>query len=78
MLTQSIEAVLKDVVPLSVHGQVIWDVYYAPSGAPDAVNVARIGPESVAEGLKPGDRIVVDSVFGVVSRIRRAQPPSTV
>lgn len=71
MLTKSVEAVLKNVVPLSVHGQVIWDVYYTPAGASDALAVARIGPESVDEGLQPGDRIAVDSVFGVVSRIRR-------
>lgn len=72
MLTKSVEAVLKNVVPLSVHGQVIWDVYYAPVGANDGVAVVRIGPESVDDGLQPGDRIAVDSVFGVVSRIRRA------
>lgn len=72
MLTKSVEAVLMNIVPLSVHGQVIWDVYYAPAGAVDGTVVARIGQESVDDGLQPGDRIVVDSVFGVVSRIRRA------
>ena len=72
MLPKSVEAVLVGIQPLSVHGQVIWDVAFTPADAPAAPTIARIGPESVDPGLVPGDRILVDSLFGIVSRIRRA------
>ena len=73
MLQKSVEAILVSIVPLSIHGQVIWDVLFAPVGVPGTeTGVARIGPESVDEGLQPGDRIVVHTLFGVVSQIRRA------
>ena len=72
MLKSSVQAVLKNIVAFSVHGQILWDVYFAETGASEATRMSRIGPESVDEGLKPGDRITVESLFGVVTRIRRA------
>ena len=72
MLQRSVEGILVSIAPLSIHGQVIWDVFFTAAGSPDTVTVARIGPESVEKDLRPGDRIVVHTLFGVASQIRRA------
>jgi hypothetical protein len=72
MLKGSREAVLRKLQPISIHGQLSYDVHYLFADEPDAqVRVARVGPEALAQGLQVGDRIVLDFLVGVVTGVRR-------
>ena len=44
MLKGSREVILRKVQPISVHGQISWDVYFSDPDDPDQVSVARVGP----------------------------------
>jgi len=72
MLKGSREAVLRKVQPISIHGQLSYDVHYEFADEPDSVRVARVGPEAMDHGLQAGDRAVLDFLIGVVTAVRRA------
>ena len=71
MLKGTRDGVLRRVQPISVHGQISWDVYFADIEDPDGqVHVARVGPEAVANhNMEPGDHIQVEYLAGVAVRI---------
>jgi hypothetical protein len=72
MLKGSREAILRKVQPVSIHGQISLDVYFADPEDPDGqVQVARVGPEAVPRNLEPGDPIVLDYLVGVVTAVKR-------
>jgi len=73
MLTGTREGVLKKVQPMSIHGQISWNVFFTDVEDPDGqVHVARIGPEAViGSNLEPGDRIQVEYVVGVPIKVTR-------
>jgi hypothetical protein len=73
MLKGSRDAVLKHIQPISVHGQISLDVQYVYDDEDgQQIRVARVGPEAVDKGLDPGDRITLDFLMGVVTKVRRA------
>ena len=73
MLKGSRDAVLKKIQPISVHGQISLDVQYIYADEDgEQIRVARVGPESVAKGLDPGDRITLEFMMGAVTQVRRA------
>ena len=75
MLKGTREGILKRVQPLSIHGQVSWDVSFTDVEDPDGqVHVARVGPEAVARNVEPGDRIQVEYLVGVVIKVTRVVP----
>ena len=76
MLTGTREGILKKVQPMSIHGQISWDVFFTDVEDPDGqVHVARIGPEAViGNSLEPGDRIQVEYVVGVPIEVTRRDP----
>ena len=75
MLKGTRDGILKKVQPISVHGQVSWDVYFSDVEDPDGqIHVARVGPEAVSHNLEPGDRIQLEYVVGVVVKVTRVQP----
>ena len=63
------DAVVREVKPWDVHGVGYLDVTvgYADGG----LEVARLGPESVPEGLRPGDPVVVSRAVNMIVSIRR-------
>ena len=72
MLKGTRDGILKRIQPMSVHGQISWDVFYTDAEDPDGqVHLARIGPESVAQNLEPGDRIRVEYLVGVAVKVTR-------
>jgi hypothetical protein len=76
MLKGSREVLLKRVQPISVHGQISWDVYFADLEDPDGqVSVARVGPEAVNHKLEPGDRIRLDYTLGSVTAVHKVSSP---
>lgn len=72
MLKGTRDAILKKLQPVSVHGQMSWDVYFADVDDPDGqVSVARVGTEAVANNLEPGDSIELEYLIGQVVRVSR-------
>jgi hypothetical protein len=72
MLKGTKDGILKRVQPVSIHGQVSLDVFFTTVEDPDGqVSVARLGPESVADNLEPGDRIEVEYLVGVAVKVTR-------
>ena len=72
MLKGSREAVLRKMQPISIHGQLWYDLHYLFADEPDGqARVARVGPEAIAPGIQAGDRILLDFVVGVVTAVNR-------
>ena len=73
MLKGSRDAVLHRLQPMSIHGQLSYDVHYTFADEPDSQpRVARVGAETLASGLQPGDPIRLDFLVGVVTGVHRA------
>jgi hypothetical protein len=73
MLKGSREGVLHKLQPISIHGQLSYDLHYKFADEADGqVRVARIGGEALAPGLQDGDRIVLEFLVGVVTAVRKA------
>ena len=72
MLKGTREAFLKKIQPVSIHGQVSCDLFFADAGDPDGqIHVARVGPEAMPRHLEPGDRIQIEYLVGVAVRVVR-------
>jgi hypothetical protein len=73
MLKGTREAILKKMQPISIHGQVSWDIFFTDVDDPDGqTHVARMGPEAVVgHNMEPGDRIRVEYVVGVAVKVTR-------
>lgn len=72
MLRGTRDVFLRRIQPLSVHGQISWDLYFNDVDDPDSpVSVARVGPESASDRLEPGDRLRLEYVLGAVVGITR-------
>jgi len=72
VLKGSRDGVLFKLQPISIHGQLSYDVHYRFADELDGqVRVARVGGEALAPGLQPGDRIQLDFLVGVVTAIHR-------
>jgi hypothetical protein len=64
------EALVMEVKPWDVHGVGYVDVTMVFKGG--TVETARLGAESVPEGLEPGERVMVTKAANVVVAIGRA------
>ena len=74
MLKGTREAVLHKVQPISIHGQLSYDLHYRFVDEPDSqMRVARVGGEAIAPGLQDGDRVQLDFLVGVVTAVHRAR-----
>ena len=75
MLKGTRDGILKRIQPVSIHGQVSLDIFFADPDDPEGqTHNARIGPEAVAGNLEPGDRIRVEYLVGVPVKIERVPP----
>jgi len=76
MLKGTRDGILRKIQPMSIHGQVSWDVYFTDVEDPDGqTHVARVGPEAVmGHNMEPGDRIQVEYLVGVAVRVTRVVP----
>ena len=72
MLKGTRPGILRKVQPISVHGQISWDVFFSdPDDLDGPVHMARVGPEDVDRKLEPGDRITLEYLLGSVTRVTR-------
>jgi hypothetical protein len=67
------DAVLRRIQPISIHGQMSWEIVFTHVDDPgEQLNAARVGPEAVVgQSLEPGDRIRVEYLVGVVVKVTR-------
>ena len=74
MIKGSREGVLRQIQPISIHGQISWNVYFNdPEDLNGPVEMERVGPESVMSGLEPGDLIRLEYLLGVLMNVTRAE-----
>jgi hypothetical protein len=66
------EALVLDVREFPVHGVTYYDVKVAFRDR--SVHEARLGPESVPEGLQPGEEVLATQAVNMIVSLRRAQP----
>jgi hypothetical protein len=72
MLKGSREAVVQRLQPISIHGQLSYDLAYTFADEPDSQpRIARVGPEALPRGLQAGDRVRLDFLVGVVTAVHR-------
>jgi hypothetical protein len=63
------EAIVLEVTPFDLHGVTYYDLAV---GFPDrSVQQARLGAESVPDGLQAGDRVLATRVANMVVSVRR-------
>lgn len=75
MLKGTRDGVLRRIQPVSIHGQISWDVFFANVDDPDGqLHLARLGPEAVSHNLEPGDRIQIEYLVGVAVKVTRVIP----
>ena len=76
MLKGTRKGLLKKVQPVSIHGQVSWDIFFTDvDDLQGQTHVARLGPEAiVGRNLEPGDRIQVEYLVGVAVKVTRVVP----
>lgn len=70
MLKGTKAAIVRKIQPVSIHGQISLDVYFADADDPEgAASLARVGEESVPRGMDVGDRVTIHYLLGVVTQI---------
>ena len=75
MLKGTRDAILRKVQPISIHGQISWDLFFSDAEDPEGpTHAARVGPETVSHQLEPGDRIRLEYVLGSVIGVTKLQP----
>ena len=74
MIKGSREGVLRQIRPISIHGQISLNVYFNdPEDLNGPVEMERVGTESVVNGLEPGDLIRLEYLLGAVTNVTRAK-----
>ena len=74
MLNGSRDAVLHRLQPISIHGQLSYDVHYTFADEPESqARVARVGGEALGPGLQVGDLVRLDFLVGVVTAVHRIE-----
>ena len=73
MLKGTRDALLKRIQPLSIHGQVSWEIVFTHLDDPEEqLHAARVGPEAISgHTLEAGDRMQLEYLVGVVVKVTR-------
>jgi hypothetical protein len=73
MLKGTRDALLKRIHPLSIHGQVSWEIVFTHLDDPEEqLHAARVGPEAISgHTLEPGDHMTLEYLVGVVVKVTR-------
>ena len=68
------EAVLHRMQPVSILGQLFYDLHYRFADEPDSqMRVARVGGEALGHAIAEGDHVRLDFLVGVVTAVHRAE-----
>jgi hypothetical protein len=62
-----------DVRGYELHGTRYFALLYRLDAAPEQAREARVSFDMIYDDPRPGDRVLVESVLGVVDRVRRME-----
>lgn len=68
------EAILAAVQPYEIHGTRYFRIAYALKDAPERVTEGRVASESIYKDAKPGDRVDIRMILGVIDDVKRLDP----
>ena len=73
MLKGTRDAVVKKIQPVSVHGQISWEIVFTHLDDPEEqLHAARVGGEAIAgDRLEAGDAVRLEYLVGVVVKVTR-------
>jgi hypothetical protein len=72
MLRGTRDVILRRIQPVSIHGQISWDLFFNDVEEPTgAMSATRVGPESASGRLEPGDTVRLEYVLGAVVHVTR-------
>jgi hypothetical protein len=72
MLKGTRQGVVNRVQPVSIHGQVSFDVFWTDPEDPEGeIRHARVGTEAAPRDLQAGDRVTMHYLMGMVTQITR-------
>lgn len=73
MLKGTRTGVVQRIQPVSIHGQVSFDIFWTDPDDPEGeIRHARVGPEATPRNLEPGDRVTMHYLMGMVTEITRS------
>ena len=78
MLKGTRHAVLKRIQPISIHGQLSWEIVFIHLDDPEEqIHAARVGPEAiVGHALEAGDLVQIEYLVGVVVKVTKVKSES--
>lgn len=68
-------ATVLQVRPYELHGTRYFAVLYKLDAEPDQAREARLSFDMIYDDPRPGDAVLVESVLGVVDRVRKQEAP---
>jgi hypothetical protein len=72
MLFSRKEAILRELRPLTIHGSPFYDIVYEYTEQLDPrPESARISGEMIYPNAQPGDRVFVEKIASVVTRVEK-------
>ena len=72
MLKGSRQGVVQKIQPISIHGQISFDVFWLDPEDPDQeLRHARVGNEAVPKNMEVGDRVTMHYLMGMVTQITK-------
>lgn len=71
MFKKSIEATIREVRLVSIHGQRYYDILYIREGEEQAAHRTRAPYEEVYEQPQPGDRIRIHAILDTVTGVEK-------
>ena len=72
MLKGSRQGVVQKIQPVSIHGQISFDVFWLDPEDPDQeLRHSRVGNESVPKNMEVGDRVTMHYLMGMVTQITK-------
>lgn len=72
MLKGTRQGIIKRIQPVSIHGQVSFDVFWTdPEDPEEEIRHARVGPESSPRDLEVGDKVTMHYLMGSVTQITK-------
>lgn len=72
MLKGTRDAIVKRIQPISIHGQVSWDLAFVYTDDDEQqLHGARVGPEAVSRHVEVGDHVRLEFLLGVVVRVTK-------
>lgn len=68
-----VEAILALVEPFEIHGTRYYRIAYARKDDPDRMFEGRVAAESIYPGAKPGDRVDIEVLLGVIDAVKKRE-----